>query len=1153
MSFVHLHTHSEYSLLDGHAKIDRLLDKAHALGMDSIALTDHGVMFGAVEFYKAATRGYEPKGDEDPSPARPPMRPVIGCEVYYTPVSRLVREGKPPLYHLLLLARDQTGYRNLMTLVSQAWTSGFYYKPRVDEELLREFSEGLIGTSACMSGIISKSFENGVPAEARRWAQFYESIFGEGNFFLEVQEQGIVADNGVLQSEVNVHIAEMGRELGIPLVATNDVHYVEASQADAQDMLVCIQTGTALSDEDRMRFSSDQFYLKSPEEMAEALPDYEEARANSVQIANRCHVTLEFDRIILPAFEVPGGRSEDDYLREQSLAGLAGRYCEPVPAEALERLENELAVIAEKGLAAYFLIVSDFVTWARNNGVRVGPGRGSAAGSIVSYALGITSLDPIEHGLLFERFLNPERTEMPDIDIDFDDAHRSEVIGYVRGKYGEDRVAQVVTYNTMKARAAIRDAGRVLGYPYGVPDRIAKQILEGPDASIAESLTLNSELREEYEAGGDTKRIVDAALELEGIVRGEGVHAAAVVICRDPLAHHTPLKLDTKGESVVTQYEGTVIADLGLLKMDLLGLRTLTVITQACAAIKANHGVDVDPEQLPMDDAKTFALLQKGDTDGVFQVESPGMKSTLRQLKPTTFSDIVAVVALFRPGPMEKIPDFIARKHGKRAISYYDERLKPILEETYGAIVYQEQAIRIVMEMAGFSAAKADKLRKGMGKKIAAIVDALKPEFVAGSVANGYDEALAERVWKDIEEFAKYAFNKSHAVAYAMLAYQTAYLKTHYPTEYMAANLTSYLGKTDTIVKYVAACNREGIRVLPPDVNSSGKDFTAVGETIRFGLAGIRGVGQGVVETIIEAREQGGPFTSLADFCERVDMHQCNKRTIEALIKAGAFDSTGYTRKHLMSLIDGCVEAAVKKQQDAATGQVTMFDLFADDDSAEPNGFTRRVEPPNGDEWDRKMKLAFEKEMLGIYVSDHPLREVAEDVRVAGTASTADIFEMRDGSVGWFAGMLTGIEPRPAKNGKLMASATLEDLDGSTGVIFFPTVYETARDLIAEDSVVRIKARVENSDRGTKLLASEVEPLFGRVIVHAEQGVLAQDAIERLNEVLRHYPGKDVLELHVDSAGRTKMFRMPVGVNKQSGGLHAELIEMFGAGAVRQL
>ncbi len=1153
MSFVHLHTHSEYSLLDGHAKIGRLLDKAHEVGMDSIALTDHGVMFGAVEFYRAAKKGHKPKGEKDTEVARPPMKPIIGCEIYFTPESRARREGKPSLYHLLLLAKDLTGYRNLMAMVSQAWTSGYYYKPRVDEELLRTYSEGLIATSACMSGIVSKSFEHGQPEEARRWAEFYATVFGEHNFYLEVQQQGIVSDNGVSQAQLNQQIAELGRELGIPLVATNDIHYVEAGHAAAQDMLVCIQTGRTLDDSERMRFSSDQFYLKSSAEMAEALPEYEEARGNTVEIANRCEVELEFDRLILPTFEVPRGESTDEYLREECLAGLKERYGDPIPAEPLERLDYELSVITEKGLSPYFLIVADFVHWAKEHEIGVGPGRGSAAGSIISYALGITALDPIEHGLLFERFLNPERTEMPDIDIDFDDERRSEVIDYVRDKYGDDRVAQVVTYNTMKARAAIRDAGRVLGYPFGVPDKIAKQVVEGPNATIEDSLRANPEFRAEYEAGGDTQRIVDAALALEGVVRGEGVHAAAVVICRDPLSDHTPVKLDTKGGAIVTQYEGTVIADLGLLKMDFLGLRTLTVIAKACQAIKANHGVDVDIEALPMDDKGTWELLQRGDTDGVFQVESPGMKNALRQLKPTVFGDLVAVVALFRPGPMDKIPEYVARKHGRSPVTYYDERLKPYLEETYGLLVYQEQVMRIAMAMSGFSGAKADKLRKGMGKKVAEIMRALKPEFVEGAVANGYDRRMVEGMWTDIVKFGEYAFNKSHAAAYGLVAYQTAYLKAHYPTEYMAANLTSYLGKTETIVKYVAACNRAGIEVLPPDVNSSGKDFTAVGDTIRFGLAGIRGVGEGVVETIIAAREEGGPFTSLTDFCNRVDMKQCNKRTLEALIKAGAFDSTGYTRKHFTSLIDTCVEAGSKKQRDIDTGQVSMFELFAGDDAAESHGFAESVEPPNGDEWDRKMRLAFEKEMLGIYVSDHPLREIAEDVRAASTASTSELADLRDGTLGWFAGLITGVERRPTKSGKLMASATFEDLDGSVEAMFFPVVYERSRDLVAEDQVVRLKARVENSDRGVKLLVQDVEPLVGRVIVHAEQTALATDAIERLNDVLRHYPGKDVLEIHVDAIGKTTMFRVPGGVDKESAGLHAELIEMFGAGAVREL
>ncbi len=1149
--FVHLHTHSEYSLLDGHARISRLVKRAAEVGQDTLALTDHGAMYGAVEFYRSAKKAG--------------IKPIIGCETYFTPDSRLKREGKQALYHLLLLAKNEIGYRNLMAIVSEASTHGFYYKPRVDLELLEQYHEGLVCTSACMSGIVSKSIEQGDLAAAHRWAETYERIFGE-DFYLEIQEQGIVADNGVTQRQLSAEIARMGTEMGIGLVGTNDIHYVMAEDAKAQDLLLCVGTGSTIDDLSRMRFSSDQFYLKSADEMASALGEYPEALANTAAIAEDCEIELEFDRIILPKFEPADGSSEPDFLRAECMRGLERRYGAPIPPGALERLETELEVITGKGLSAYFLIVADFVKWAKDNGIGVGPGRGSAAGSIISYALGITNLDPLEHGLLFERFLNPERTEMPDIDIDFDDERRLDVIDYVRHKYGEDRVAQVVTYSTMKSRAAIRDAGRVLGYPYSIPDKVAKLVPEridrkhddGKDISdLTIALRDNAELRDAYQGDADTKRIIDAALSLENVVRGEGIHAAAVVICRDPLHYYTPVKLDTKGGSVITQYEGSVIADLGLLKMDFLGLRTLTVLAKAVRAIEDHHGVAIDLDAIPMDDKKTWALLQRADSDGVFQVESAGMKRVLRDLKPTCFADLVAVVALFRPGPMDSIPDFIARKHGKTRIAYYDDRIKHILEETYGLIVYQEQAMRIAMEMGGFTAAKADKLRKGMGKKKMEIVDALEPEFMAGASERSYDLKVAERVWSDMRKFGEYAFNKSHAAAYGLVSYQTAYLKAHYPLEYMAAVLTSYTGKSETIVRYIAACNQAGMKVLPPDVNSSGKDFTAVEGAIRFGLAGIRNVGEGVVETIVAQRKASGHFTSLQDFCNRVDMRQANKKTLEALIKAGAFDGTGYTRKHLISMMDSAVDSAVKKQKDADSGQTSMFDFFA----AEEHGLADEVPPPDGDEWDKGIKLKFEKEMLGIYVSDHPLREIAEVIAAARTMSLGATDEFRDGMGGWFAGIISAFDRVATKAGKLMATFTLEDLEGSMDGVLFPQVYERYRDIVGLDMVVRMRAKVERSDRGLKLIVHEIEPLSesgqferppGTLMVRAGLDFLGNGGGVQFKEILGRYPGRDSVQVEMRTPNGTKQLKMgdEYRVNAAAAGLHAELKELLGADSV---
>ncbi len=1143
MTFVHIHTHTEYSTLDGAAKVGRLIERAIDMEMPALAITDHGYMYGAIDFYKQAKKAG--------------IKPIIGCEVYFTPDETLSRDSKPELYHLILLAKNNTGYKNLMKIVSDAAIRGFYYKPRVTLQMLREHSEGLIGTSACMSGIVSKYIERGDPEGARTWARTYQEIFAPGDFYLEIQEQGIVTNDGVSQRQLNREIAKIAEETGMKLVGTNDIHYLTREEAMTQDLLLCIGTGSNLDDPNRMKFSCDEFYMKSPEEMQKALGDYPEALESTLEIAEKCNVVLNFDELVLPRFPVPEGHTEETYLRAQCIEGLEKHYGSPLPEHVMERLDHEIKIVADKGFPAYFLIVQDFTQWAKRHDIGVGPGRGSAAGSIISYALGITMLDPLKNGLLFERFLNPERTEMPDIDMDFDDERRLEVIEYVKRRYGSEKVAQIITFNTLKARAAIRDAGRVLGYPYSVPDKISKQISSALDATIDSSLLENAEFKAEYESNPDTKRIVDAARSIETFTRGEGVHAAAVVICRDALDNYVPTKYDTKGGAVITQYEGKMVAAMGLLKMDFLGLRTLTVIANALKAIKTNHGVDLDIEELPMDDDATWKMLQAGDTDGVFQVESAGMKNTLRQLKPTVFGDLVAVVALFRPGPMDSIPDFIARKHGRAEISYYDDRLKPILEDTYGAMVYQEQVMLISMEMSGFTAAKADKLRKGMGKKDKAIIDALRVDFVAGAVERDYDKKLADTVYSDIEKFAQYAFNKSHAAAYGLISYQTAYLKAHYPYDYMAAVLTSYTGKTEKIVKYIAACKRAGIKVLSPDVNSSVSHFSAVGEAIRFGLAGIRGVGEGVVDSIIVERTANGPFKNLHDFVDRVDLRQCNRKTIEALIKAGAFDSTGYTRRQLMSFLDdnGLLEAASKRQKDRDSGQVSMFDLFGDD---EDMGFSDEVPAPDGVEYPEKIRLAFEKEMLGIYVSGHPLEGIAAALEKHADYTLDMLEDVADGTTGWFAGMLASIDRRPTRKGAMMAIVQLEDLGGTAEAVLFPQTYEKYRDLIEPDKILRMRAKLEKGERGDKLMVQVIEPFDGEafsappetVVVGVTKKELTADALDKVNAIVSYYKGRDVLVLRIDDREAGKVYRMklPAGVDASANGLHAEMMELFGGG-----
>ncbi|MCL2491296.1 MAG: DNA polymerase III subunit alpha [Coriobacteriia bacterium] len=1145
MSFVHLHTHTEYSLLDGVARVKPLIARAKELEMPAMALTDHGYMFGAFDFYKTA----EKMG----------IKPILGCEVYFTPDSRHVREGKPNLYHLLLLARTLEGYHNLMSLSSHAAIGGFYYKPRVDLELLQRFSKGLIGTSACMSGIISKSIELDNIEQARHWAQTYAETFEPGNFYLEIQNQGIVTDRGVSQDHLSAQIAELGAEMGLPLVATNDIHYLTRDDAHTQDLMLTIGTGAMFDDPDRMCFKCQEFYVKSPDEMKEVHALYPEAIANTLEIADKCDVELEFDKIILPVFDVPQDKTQNDYLHEQCIEGLKQRYGDPIPPEVMERLDYELEIVTSKGISAYFLIVADFTQWAKSQGIGVGPGRGSAAGSIIAYALSITDLDPLEYGLLFERFLNPERTEMPDIDMDFDDLRRGEVIDYVREKYGDDKIAQIVTFNKSKAKMAIRDVGRIMDYPYHVPDRIAqKLVMQDLDATLDSSLKGNPDYAKAYEQEAEVKRITDEALRIEGIIRGEGVHAAAVVIAPERVSHYVPVKYDTKEGGVITQFDGPTVARLGLLKMDFLGLRNLSVIQRAIHNIEDNHGIRLVESEIPLDDPQTFELLSKGDTAGVFQVESQGMRALLKRLKPTSFADIIAVLALYRPGPLKSgmVEDFVARKNGRRPVTYYDERLKPILEETYGTFVYQEQVMQVSMEMCGFSAAKADKLRKGMGKKIRSVLDELKTDWIEGAAANNYDPAIATKMWTDIEPFAEYAFNKSHSASYGVITMRTAYLKAHYPEETMAAVLSSYLGKTDRLIKYINECRKSGIEVLQPDINASQSDFTAVlGEGIRFGLTGIRGIGEAVVEHLIAVRDEGGPFTTLNDFIERIDPRIVGAKTVESLIKAGAFDSTGYPRRQLYMMLaeDGLYEAAAQRYKDRCSGQVSFFDLFGEED----HGFTTTIPDPEPCDWDKRIKLSFEKELLGVYASDHPLREIEKQMDRATDYTLDQVEEFAGGEKGWFAGMLSKVEIRPTKRGPMMALMTLEDLGGSIECVVFPKVLEQYRDFIVDDATVRISAKYEADDRGDKLIVSKVEPFDGTEMARPRKRLRIKATPEQvkttkfsddLKQIFRHFPGDDVVELSIydQKTDRTMVAVMGLKVDSNAVGLAAELDSVIG-------
>ena len=1146
MAFVHLHNHTEYSLLDGLTHVKDMVKRAAELDMPAVAITDHGVMSGVPELCDACAAVEKDTGKK--------VKPIYGCEVYFTTDEELRTDVKPKLYHLLLLAKTNEGYHNLLHLVSESHVDNFYYKPRTTFSMLQKYGKGIIGSSACIAGIIPKLLDNRQFDDAVAWAKKFASCFEPGDFYIELQNQGIRTDGGLTQTELNHQLTKVAEACGLKTVATNDFHYLLKEDASAQDIMLCIGTGSAVNDANRMRFANDEFYMKSEEEMRAALADFPEACDNTVEIAEKCNVVLERDSI-LPRFPLPEGETDESWFRKRVEEGMVRRYGDPIPQDARERADYEMSVIIQQGFPAYFLIVQEYIEWARSQGIGVGPGRGSAAGSIVAYAMGITDLEPLSNALLFERFLSPERVEMPDIDVDFEDERRQEVIEHIRQVYGADHVTGVITFGKLQAKNAVRDSARVLDYPYSVGDRICKMIGDELGITIDKALATNPDLKKAYDAEEDVKAVIDAARSIEGHVRGEGVHACATIICRDPMEDHVPVKRDTKGGGIITQYDGHYTPDLGLLKMDFLGLRTLGVLSRACRNVEATTGKKMVPEEIPTDDEGAFELMRSGNMDGLFQVEGSLYVSLFARLPPHRFADIVASIALNRPGPLESgmVDDYIEVASGRTPVHYYDERLKPVLEETYGTMVYQEQIMRVSMVMSGFSAGKADKLRKAMGKKKLEVMKLLQEDWNNGAVENGYPLEIAKKIWSDAEKFAKYAFNKSHSAAYSILVMRTAYLKAHYPNEYMAAVLSSYMGNTDRLIRYISSCNHNGTPVLPPDINSSNAEFTPVENGIRFGLVGVRGVGRNVADEIIAEREKGGPYTSLHDFVNRVDSKCYNRKTLEALIKGGAFDSTGYTRKQLMYFIEDTplLESAAKRQKDRDSGQVSMFDLFADDADS---GFQEEVPPPDGIEWPKRQLLTFEKEIMKIYVSDHPLRPYENYISHITKYQLGDLAERtKEIKSAVFVGMVSGVVTKLTKRGTKMATFSLEDTTGHVECICFK--YDDNADAIQEDAIVKIKGKFEHSDRGNQIIVYEMEVLElseedakpRQLQICVPMASFDQSKSLRLNRILKSYPGRDGVVLFVKQNDNHK-FRaeLPVTVDAASPVMRSELNDLFG-------
>jgi len=1151
MSFAHLHVHTEYSLLDGSNKIKEYVARVEELGMTSAAITDHGVMYGVIEFYRAAKNAG--------------IKPILGCEVYVAAGSRFDKTPgttEDRYYHLVLLAENQKGYENLTKIVSKAFVEGYYYKPRVDMELLEEYHEGIIALSACLAGEVQKNLQRAMYQEAFAAAKRYENIFGKGNFFLELQDHGMQE-----QAMVNQQLLRLSQETGIELVATNDVHYTYAEDEKPHDILLCIQTGKKLEDENRMRYEGGQYYVKSEEEMRALFPYAQEAIDNTQKIADRCNVEIEFGVTKLPKYDVPEGYTSWEYLNQLCFEGLQKHYGingQPPKQELIDRLTYELSVIQKMGYVDYFLIVWDFIKYAKDHDIMVGPGRGSAAGSIVSYCLGITNIDPIKYQLLFERFLNPERVSMPDIDIDFCFERRQEVIDYVVRKYGPDRVVQIVTFGTLLAKGVVRDVGRVMDLPYAFVDSIAKMIPQELGMTLEKALDMNSELKGLYETDEQVKTLIDMSKRLEGLPRHSSMHAAGVVISQKSVDEYVPLSLGSDG-SVTTQFTMTTLEELGLLKMDFLGLRTLTVIQNAVQLVEKNTGRKIDIDHLDYDDKAVLESIGTGKTDGVFQLESAGMKSFMKELKPQSLEDIIAGISLYRPGPMDFIPQYIRGKNDQSSITYDCPQLEPILAPTYGCIVYQEQVMQIVRDLAGYTLGRSDLVRRAMSKKKGDVMQKERHNFVYGNpeegvpgcIANGISETVANRIYDEMMDFAKYAFNKSHAAAYAVVAYQTAYLKYYYPVEFMAALMTSVIDNPGKVSEYIYTCRQMGIKILPPDINVGEGRFSVDGGNIRYGLAAIKSIGRPVIDAIVTEREERGPFKHLKDFIERLSGKEVNKRTIESFIKAGALDSLHGTRKQFMMIYIKILDQVGQERKYSMTGQMTLFDMVSEEQKRE-----FEIPLPNVGEYEKETLLAFEKEVLGIYVSGHPMEEYEAKWRKSISATTADFqideetnrTKVRDGAREIIGGMITGKTIKHTKTGKPMAFLTIEDLLGTVEVVVFPKDYEKNRNYLNEDSKVFVKGRVsEEDDNASKLICESIIPfeeISRDLWIQFEDKQKFMEEEKKLYEMLKESEGRDSVVIYLTKEKAVK--RLPASYN-----IHADsqflsrLIQYFGKARVK--